>query len=202
MREDVVHYKDYRCRAIVYQDFGLPIVFLHGYSFSCDVWRDINVLDHLYSEKIPFIALDMPYGVRSGCSPKTRNPVENVELLRVAVNAFFGSVEPLIVGASYGGYIALKYAMKYPVSGMLLIAPVGTSENDIEEYYSRFNKPVHVILGSHDDIVDHDELKNFVEKLPNGRLKVYTGAKHPAYLDKPSDFKKDLLELYRIVVKG
>lgn len=60
MIEESYNVGKYRCRIIYNNVSGLPIVFLHGYSFTSDVWRDIGVLNRLEDEKIPFIAIDMP----------------------------------------------------------------------------------------------------------------------------------------------
>lgn len=199
LREEIINVKHYRCRALIYQESGLPIIFLHGYSFTSDVWRDINVLNILQEKKIPFLALDMPYGARSGCSPKTRDPMENVRVLYEAIHAIFGSIEPLIVGASLGGYIALKYAIKYSVAALLLIAPVHVFDKELTRYYHVLKIPVHVIYGSRDDVVDKEDLEEFVKQLPIAKLIIYEDAHHPAYLDKPEEFKKDLLNLYNII---
>lgn len=165
--------------------------------FTSDVWRDINVLEYLEDQDIPFLAIDMPYGVRSRCSPHTRLPENNVYVLREAVKGVFGPVRPVVVGASLGGYIALKYLLEYPVSGLLLIAPVRVFENEFIRRYSSFSFPIHVIVGTRDRIVSIEEMKKFVEKLPRAKLKIYKDASHPAYLDKPDEFKKDLMELYK-----
>jgi len=202
LREEIINVRHYRCRAIVYQEPGIPVVFLHGYSFTSDVWRDINVLEALIERKIPFLALDMPYGARSACSPKHRDPEENIKVLYEAIHGFFGLTEPVLVGASLGGYIALRYAVKYPSSALLLIGPVRVSEETLTKYYHELKKPIHVIVGSRDDIVDLDEIKSFVKQLPNAKLTIYEDAGHPAYLDKPDRFKQDLLDLYNTALRS
>ena len=165
--------------------------------FTSDVWRDINVLEYLEEQKIPYLAIDMPYGARSSCSPHTRIPENNVFVFREAVKGVFGPIRPVVVGASLGGYIALKYVLEYPVSGLLLIAPVRVFENEFIKRYSSFSFPIHVIIGTRDRIVSVDEMKKFTEKLPKAKLKIYEDASHLAYLDYPEKFRKDLMELYK-----
>jgi len=202
LREEVYGFEKYRCRVIVYdKPLGIPVVFLHGFMFTSDVWRDIGVLDALSSENIPFLAIDMPYGMRSACSPRTRNPDVNVEVAYSAVRAYFGSAKPVIVGASLGGYTALRYGVKYPVTGLLLVGPVSVMEDVIVKRYSDGKTPIKIIVGSRDTIVRMDEIEKFAETV-KAELKVYDDAGHPAYLDKPGEFKADLLEFYRRVTSG
>ncbi len=202
LREEVLGLGHYRCRALIHDAPGLPIVFLHGYSFTSDVWRDIGVLEYLERENIPYLAIDMPYGARSSCSPHTRDPDENVFVLHEAVHGVFGTIRPVIVGASLGGYIALRYCLEHPVSGLLLIGPVRVFEEDLVRRYSGFNYPVHIIVGTRDRIVNVEDMEKLAKLIPNAKLKIYEDAGHPAYLDYPGRFRNDLLELYREVLKG
>ncbi len=198
MIEEPLNVRHHRCRAIYSNLPGLPILFLHGYNFTSDVWRTIGVLELLEKEKIPFLALDMPYGAKSSCSPHTRDPEENVLVVREAIYGLFGKIYPLIVGASLGGYIALKYAVENPVSGLLLIAPVYTSDEELVKRLGELKVPAMIIWGSKDEIVSRDEMEKLAELL-EARLIVYEGARHAAYLDKPEEFKRDLLAFYKAV---
>jgi pimeloyl-ACP methyl ester carboxylesterase len=105
---------------------------------------------------------------------------------------------PVLVGASAGGHIALQYAARFPVKGLLLIAPARVLERDLLQAYSQFKFPVRVIWGSADNIVSGEDMRTLADKLPNAKLTVYNGAKHSAYIDQPERFKRDLLELYAI----
>ena len=197
MIEESLNLLHYRCRAIYNVKPGYPIVFLHGYMFTSDVWRDIGLLDRLEEEDIPFIAIDMPYGRRSVCSPKTSDPDTNVRIVYEAVHGVFGSIKPLLVGASLGGYIALKYSTLHPVLGLALIAPVHSLEDELLKHYRSFDKPVLLIYGSRDEIVSREEIDRLHSLLKNSRLKIYQEAKHPAYLDQPQRFIEDIIEFYR-----
>jgi len=164
--------------------------------FTGDVWRNIGVLELLEEKRIPFIALDMPYGMKSNCSPKTTDPDVNVTVIRDAVHNVFGLAEPVIVGASLGGYISLKYIVRYSVKGLLLVAPVRSLEEDLTRSYRSLRIPVYIIYGSKDRIVPLGEMQELASKMPNAKLVIYEDAEHPAYLDHPDKFMKDLLELY------
>ncbi|MET1160260.1 MAG: alpha/beta hydrolase [Thermoprotei archaeon] len=200
MREEVFNIGSYRCRGIVYDAPGIPIVFLHGYNYTSDVWRDIGLLNTLEENEIPFLAIDMPYGARSACSPHTRDPEENSFVLHEAVRAVFRGSTPILVGASLGGYVALRYAMKYSTMGLFLVAPVRVFEEELVKWYKSYEKPVFIVIGSRDDIVDIEDMEKLAEYLPSARVKVYEDARHAAYLDKPELFKQDILEFYHSVI--
>lgn len=188
----------FRCRAFINNTPGTPIVFLHGYMFTSDVWSDIGVLEFLEEKNIPFLALDMPYGVKSKCSPKSRDPLDSVMVLRESIHGIFGSsVPPVIVGASLGGYIALKYAVENPVLGLMVVAPVNSLEESLVKKYRNLSIPVYIVYGVRDRVVSLDEMKKLASILKNSRLIVYEDAGHPAYLEHPEMFREDLISLYR-----
>jgi pimeloyl-ACP methyl ester carboxylesterase len=78
-------------------------VFLHGFSFTSDVWQRAGATELLKEKHVPFLALDMPYGARSECHTKTRDSEVNVAVVREAIQEIFGAVLPVLVGASLGG---------------------------------------------------------------------------------------------------
>jgi pimeloyl-ACP methyl ester carboxylesterase len=194
--EKTLNIADYKCRALFYRVPGTQIVFLHGLSYTIDIWQRIGVTELLMEKRVPFLALDMPYGLRSKCQPKTRNPEANVAVVAEAVKNVFGSTIPVLVGASIGGHIALRYANGFPVKGLLLIAPARALQEDLLQSYEKFNFPVKIIWGSQDNIVSGEDMRTLSGKIPNSKLLVYDGAKHSAYKDQPELFKRDLLELY------
>ncbi len=186
----------HKCRSLIHNAAGTPVVFLHGLSYTADVWQRIGVTDLLIEKHLPFLALDMPYGLKTNCEPKTRNPDTNVQVLSEAVQSVFGSAVPLLVGASLGGYIALRYAAQFPVKGLLLVSPAHALAEDLVRVYGNFRFPVRIIWGSQDNIISGEEMRTLVEKVPNAKLVIYQDASHSAYLSQPELFKRDLLELY------
>jgi len=194
--EKTVSASGYKCPALYFAAPGVPVVFLHGLSFTADVWQRIGVAELLMEKHVPFLALDMPYGLKTRCKPKTRNPEVNVAVASEAVKSVFGSAAPVLVGASIGGHVALKYAARFPVKGLLLIGPGRVLEDDLVRFYGKFNFPVRIIWGSQDNIISGEEMRTLADKVPNAKLIVYNGASHPAYLSDPERFKIDLLELY------
>lgn len=171
-------------------------MFLHGLSYTAQIWARIGVTALLAEKHVPFLALDMPYGLHSECQPKTRSPEKNVAFARAAIQNAFGEQAPVVVGASIGGHMALLYAKMFPVKGLLLVAPARALEPDLAEAFGAFKFPVRIVWGTQDNIVSGEDLRVLAQKLPNGKLVEYEGAQHSAYKDLPDRFKRDLMELY------
>ncbi len=197
MMEKKLRIKDRECQALASKDAGTPIMFLHGFSYTSDVWRRTGTLNALIERKIPFLALDMPYGKKSACVPKSSDVVTNEIFAFEAFKGEFGLETPsVIVGASLGGYIALRYAARRHVKALMLISPTRTGQQELVEAFSRFNFPVRIVWGSRDIIVSERDLREMVSRLPNAKISVYEGAGHSAYKDQPEKFNRELLELY------
>jgi pimeloyl-ACP methyl ester carboxylesterase len=195
--EKTLNLSGYKCPVLYSSAPGVPIVFLHGLSFTMDVWRDIGVTQLLLEKHLPFLVLDMPYGMKSRCQPRSRNPEVNLSVVSEAVKSVFTSAAPVLVGASIGGNISLNYAARFPVKGLLLVAPArALDEDDLVKSYGKFNFPVWIIWGSQDNLVSGEEMRTLADKVPKAKLLVYNEASHPAYLSQPERFKRDLLELY------
>jgi pimeloyl-ACP methyl ester carboxylesterase len=186
----------YKCPSLYYTAPGVPIVFLHGLSYTADIWQRIGVLDLLIKKRVPFLALDMPYGMKSQCQPRTRSPEKNVAFVNEAAKAVFGSAVPVVVGASIGGNMALHYAARFPVKGLLLVAPSRALEPELAQSYSKFKFSTTIIWGTRDNIIASEDMRTLADRLPKAKLVVYDGANHSAYKDEPERFKHDLLELY------
>lgn len=165
-------------------------------SYSYEIWQEIGVIELLIEKNIPFLALDMPYGVKSKCHPKTRDIEKNIAFINSAINGILENKIPLLVGASIGGNMALNYATRFAVKGLFLVAPARALEPNLSRFYSDFKFPSVVIRGSYDTLVAEEEMRALTDQLPNSRFVVYNGAGHSAYRDQAEKFKHDLLELY------
>lgn len=150
----------------------------------------------LKEKHVPYLALDMPYGLKSNCQPKTRDLNVSVSVTAEAVKQLFGEAAPVLVGASMGGKVALQYATEHPVKGILLIAPAGAMREELLQAYGKFNFPVRIIWGTNDNVISGEEMRMLADKIPKAKLIVYEAASHPAYINEPERFKRDLLELY------
>ena len=191
-----------KCKALVHNIPGVPVVFLHGYSYTSSIWQRISITSLLEQKHVPFLALDMPYGQKSECEPKTRKDEANVAVARDAVLSVFDSQVPVLVGASLGGPVALMYAAQFPVKGLLLVGPSRVLDESLLQKYSQFKFPVRIIWGSQDSIISGEDMRILEEKLPKAKLVTYEGAGHSAYINQPERFKRDLLELYASAEQG
>jgi pimeloyl-ACP methyl ester carboxylesterase len=145
LTEKMLQLQGYKCRVLINRTEGVPVVFFHGLSYSSEVWVRIGVTDLLENKKIPFLALDMPYGIKSECKPKTRSTKKNLDFARACIKSIFGREKPLLVGASMGGNIALNYASIYAVQGLLLISPGRSLSEELVSSYPNFDFPVRII---------------------------------------------------------
>ena len=192
MKDESIDIKHYQCRMISSaRGKGPPIILLHGYMYTSDVWNEIGLLRTLEERSIPFKAIDMPYGKISECAPRTSAADKNIELVAAVAGR-----DPFIVGASLGGFMALKYAVSHPVSGLLLAAPMMSMQKDLVGHYKHFNAKVSIIYGDADNIVPVGEMEALSKRL-NIPLKIYKKASHPAYMDDPKRFTEDVIALYK-----
>ncbi len=192
---------NHECRAIVNSGSGIPVIFLHGFSYTADSWVRVGAADLLKEKHIPYLALDMPYGAHSHCRPHSRSVETNVGVIKDALQTVFPSNAPVLVGASLGSHMALQYAARYPAKGLLLVGPVRVLDETLMQSYGKFNFPVRLIIGSEDNIASSEDLRTLAGILPDCRLTVYEGVGHSAYFGDPERFKRDLLELYALSEK-
>lgn len=190
MRDEFITINGFECRMISNTGRGPGIVLLHGYLYTSDVWNDIGLLRGLEQENIAFKAIDMPYGRKTEASPRSSDPGQNA-----AVLAEIASPDAVIVGASLGGYIALKHCVARPAGGLILVAPVMSLHRELAACYDAISARVCLIYGEADNVVHREEIKRLA-RLLHVSPRVYEKAQHAAYIDEPERFKKDVIEFY------
>ena len=190
MKEEAVPINGFECRIISSSGKGPCIVLLHGYMYSSDVWNDIGLLRLLEQKSIPFKAIDMPYGHKSECMPRSSNPEQNTQIV-----ASITGEDTMLIGASLGGYIALKHCVTHPAAGLMLIAPVMSLQGDLVSRYDNISARTCLIYGENDNVVYRDEIKR-LGKLLKITPRIYEKAQHAAYMDQPERFKNEVVEFY------
>ena len=105
-----------------------PVVFFHGSLSSAITW--VGELIRL-SEKYRLYAIDM-IG-EAGKSAESRPPLHSDTYRHWLQEVFqqLGVAQPILVGLSLGGWLALNYVTAYPdqVKGLILISPGGVGRN-------------------------------------------------------------------------
>ncbi len=200
IREERVSYGDYECRALVGGEGPPELVLLHGYSFTSEVWDEVGLLGRLDSSKVPFLALDMPYGMKSECSKRTRDMELNMGFLEGVLEKRGRSPgEVVFLGASLGGHVALRMAAQWGARGLILIGPVGVDDPELQKGQRRLSGiPTLIIYGDRDPIVPREDMEKLRSLLGEGaQLVIYEGAGHPAYLYEKERFTREVLDFLR-----
>jgi pimeloyl-ACP methyl ester carboxylesterase len=127
---------------------GRPVVLIHGNPGSCQDWARLYTP---ISSRYQVVAFDRP-GHGHSDRPNHRDITVNVqaEMLHTALREL--QIErPILVGHSWGGALALAYAVEFPddVSGLVLLAPAVYESDDGVSFLSKL--PGFPIIG---DIVN------------------------------------------------
>ncbi|MBS3756048.1 MAG: alpha/beta hydrolase [Desulfobacterales bacterium] len=195
MQDEAVEINGFDCRMISNPGKGPCIVILHGYMYTSDVWNEIGLLRLLEKKGIPFKAIDMPYGHSNESAPRNPDPAENA-----AIVARLAPPEAVLIGASLGGYIALRHCVANRASGVMVIAPVMSLQQELASLYSRLSMPVSIIYGDADNVVYPQEIRRLARLLDTD-VRVYENARHAAYMDQPERFRKDVLAFYGAITR-
>jgi pimeloyl-ACP methyl ester carboxylesterase len=102
---------------------GKPVLLIHGNAGSLQDF-EFGTLD-LVAQQYRVIAFDLPGHGFSPIPKSFKGTIEEeASILHDALNEL-GVKAPIVVGHSWGGAIALAYALRYPqdVSGLVLLAP-------------------------------------------------------------------------------
>ena len=197
-----MHNRYWGCKYITYKaSTHNPLILLHGYSFKSTIWREVGLLDELEKRRLSYIAIDMPYGKISECDTKSRDLEYNINIIREILEKEFGRADPIILGASLGGFIGLQYGVRYTVLGLILIAPVWTNIPQIMKHYSENTIPILLIYGDKDEIVTLEEMERFQRETKNTELVIYRDAPHPAYIKYPARFSREVAEYVETIIE-
>ncbi len=167
---------------------GLPIVLLHGASFSSATWQETGTLEALASAGYQAFAIDLP-GFGQSTSASTA-PVGWISALLNQLRI----EKPVLLAASMSGGYALPFITMYParIAGFVAVAPVS-----IQSYRERLHAitaPVLAIWGEQDRIVPISDAELLVNSVKQGRLVMVPNGSHASYMSDPSFFNRALIQ--------
>jgi len=113
---------------------GLPVVMIHGNAGSVDDW-DFNSMAQLCHDH-RLIAIDRPgHGKSDRPDSKTATLHYQAKLVHDTL-AQLGVTRPVLVGHSWGGSLALAYAVDYPneLSAIVLLAPAAYPDKGGDQF--------------------------------------------------------------------
>jgi pimeloyl-ACP methyl ester carboxylesterase len=167
---------------------SLPIVLLHGASFSSETWQKTGTLEALAAAGYQAFAIDLPGFGKS--EPASASPVvwlgELVDQL--------SSKPPVLLAASMSGGYALPFMIAHPeqIRGFVAVAPVGLPA--YREHFHKVSAPVLAVWGEQDQIVPIGDAELLVNSVKRGRLVIIPKATHAPYMSDPAYFNRELLQ--------
>ncbi len=127
---------------------GKTIVLLHGWASSKEVWN--NVYNYLL-ENYRVIKIDLlGFG---NTKIEKEYYIDDVVIILHKFLEFLNIENPIVIGHSYGGRIAIKYASLYNIDRLILVStPFLVSKPKFKEKVYKFFKRMHINLkmGSRD----------------------------------------------------
>jgi len=114
----------YETRVLELEGSGPPLVLMHGWSDSADTWR--HALAELGRRERRAIAVDLPgFGDADRLRPGA--VLEQYDRFGSELLAYAREEggEPVAVGNSLGGCVALRLAEREPLEGVVAVAPAG-----------------------------------------------------------------------------
>jgi len=174
---------------------GVPVLLLHGASFSSATWRELGTLDALAAAGLRAVAVDLP---GFGESDKTSAPADTY--LAGLVQAL-GIERPVVVAPSMSGRFAFPLLVAEPgaVRGFVAVAPAQTPI-----YAPRLEGstvPALIVWGTADTVFPVAQADLLTGAFPGAQKLILEGARHPCYLDRPDEFHAALVEFATALVQ-
>jgi pimeloyl-ACP methyl ester carboxylesterase len=174
---------------------GPPVLLLHGAAFDSGTWEQLGTLAVLAGAGFRAVAVDLPgFGESKGARS---DPEHFLEKLLPALHL----EQPVIVSPSMSGSFSFPFLLAHPerVAGFVPVAPVGAAL-----YAERLRKspvPALVVWGERDSVFPISQARPLADAFVDARVLVLPGARHPAYLDQPDLFHKELVDFAKRVSK-
>jgi abhydrolase domain-containing protein 14 len=166
---------------------GLPVVLLHGFSFSADTWVEMGLFDEL-SKEYKVYSFDMPYGPKSRSDKFDVADRDEYAAFLVDLLKALDIHGPVLIGASISGDVVLRYLSAGHEAKLGIVAgPAGVK--NLADRVSKIAVPLLAVWGDRDTISPPDGGKIIEARVQNSEVHMIEDAGHACYLDKPQEFK-------------
>lgn len=174
---------------------GIPVVFLHGYSFSAETWVEVGLFDELAGDYSVY-SFDMPYGAKSRSDKfSAENRDEYADFLKNMLETL-NINKPILIGASISGEVTLRYLIRgCSAQAAIVIGPAGIK--GLGNQLSRIAVPLLSVWGDKDTISPPANSEILEAHVKDCVVRIIEGAGHACYLDEPEKFReivKDFLQ--------
>jgi abhydrolase domain-containing protein 14 len=175
---------------------GPSLLLLHGAAFDSGTWEKLGTLALLSEAGFRAVAVDLPgFG---GSKQAHADPDDFLEKLLPALHL----ERPVIVSPSMSGRFSLPFVLAHPerVAGFVPVAPVGAVA-----YAGRLHGspvPALVVWGERDTVFPSSQAQPLADAFAEATVLLLPGARHPAYLDQPERFHRELVAFARRVSGG
>ncbi len=167
---------------------GRPtVLFLHGASFTTQVWIDTGILDAVAEAGYEAVAVDLPGFGQTPAIDGDRSTFLAALIDQVDDRA--GSSGVVVVSPSMSGSFTLPLIAAGPPEsfrGFVPVAPVAI-EGFAPAPQSQ-DLPTLIVWGSEDNVIDLSLSETLAEALPNSSISIIEDAGHAAYRNQPEEF--------------
>ncbi|QKQ99601.1 alpha/beta hydrolase [Metallosphaera tengchongensis] len=187
--ESFVNVRGHKIRTLT-NGLGSEVMLLHGARFTADTWEQVGTLRRLEEEGIGATAVDFP-----GYGKSEKGTWNDLGDFLEDLISVLGVRDPVLLGPSMAGRVALRYSLKREVKALILIGAVGIPE--VEKELSKLNgKKILLIWGKEDSVSPVENAVKFTKLVKSAELKII-GNQHACYLDDPEGFNREVISFLK-----